>query len=254
MLPLITKPLIDFIIEEFIESGIEDILIVTSRRKKSLEDYLDREVEIETVFSQEGAERKLETVKPHNARFFFTRQQSMWGTGHALLLAEPFIGDEPFLVAYPDDLHFGEVPLAAQLIAVYRETGCCVLSSIYNPPNLGRYGILDVDSDKLHVKDIVEKPESGKEPSKEASIGRYLYLPKIFQYLREGFNGHSEGEYYHTGALRRLAADGVVVFKRIEGERYDVGEPGEYLKAILRYARTVPGLKAILEGEMTDRR
>ena len=182
MLPLITKPSIDFIIEEFIESGIEDILVVTSRRKKSLEDYLDREIELETVFSQEGSDRKLETVKPHAARFFFTRQQSMRGTGHALLLTQPFVGNEPFVVAYPDDLHFGKVPLTAQLIELYNSTGCCVLSSIYNPPNLGRYGILDIDSDGLHVKDIVEKPESGKEPSKEVSIGRYLYLPKIFDY------------------------------------------------------------------------
>lgn len=250
MLPLITKPSIDFIIEEFIESGIEDILIVTSRRKKSLEDYLDREIELETVFSQEGSDRKLETVKPHNARFFFTRQQSMRGTGHALLLTQPFIGNEPFVVAYPDDLHFGKVPLAAQLIEVYNSTGCCVLSSIYNPPNLSRYGILDIETDELHVKDIVEKPESGKEPSKEASIGRYLYLPKIFDYLKEGFKRHHEGEYYHTGALRQLASEGVVVFKRIEGERFDVGEPEEYLKAILRYVRTVPALEGILEEEM----
>jgi len=253
MLPLITKPSIDFIIEEFIESGIEDILIVTSRRKKALEDYLDREVELETVFSQEGSDHKLEMVKPHSARFFFTRQQRMWGTGHALLLTQPFIGNEPFVVAYPDDLHFGEIPLTAQLIEVYKSTGCCVLSSIHDPPNLSRYGILDIETDALHVKDIVEKPERGKEPSKEASIGRYLYLPKIFDYLKEGFARHTEGEFYHTGALRRLAAEGVVVFKRIAGERFDVGEPEEYFRAILRYVRTVPELEAILEEEMRSR-
>ena len=253
MLPLITKPSIDFIIEEFIESGIEDILIVTSRRKKALEDYLDREVELETVFSQEGSDHKLEMVKPHSARFFFTRQQRMWGTGHALLLTQPFIGNEPFVVAYPDDLHFGEIPLTAQLIEVYKSTGCCVLSSIHDPPNLSRYGILDIETDALHVKDIVEKPERGKEPSKEASIGRYLYLPKIFDYLKEGCARRTEGECDHTGALRRLAAEGVVVFKRIAGERFDVGEPEEYFRAILRYVRTVPELEAILEEEMRTR-
>jgi UTP--glucose-1-phosphate uridylyltransferase len=249
MLPLITKPSIEFIIEEFIQSGIRDILIVTSRRKKSLEDYLDREVELETAFSEEGSSRKLARVQPHNARFFFTRQQRMRGTGHALLLTQPFVGNEPFVVAYPDDLHFGDVPLTAQLIDVYNGTGCCVLSSIYDPPNLSRYGILDIDTDGLHVKDVIEKPEGGTEPSKEASIGRYLYLPKIFDYLEEGFKCHEEGEYYHTWALRQLAAEGSVVFKRIEGERFDVGEPEGYLRAILRYARTIPGLIRVLEEE-----
>ena len=142
MLPMITKPAIEFIIEEFILSGIQDILVVTSRRKKSLEDYLDREVELETAFNKEGSDEKLQRLKPLDARFFFTRQQTMNGVGHALLLTKPFVGSEPFVVAYPDDLHFGEKPLAAQLMEVHERTGCCVLSTIFDPPNLNRYGVL----------------------------------------------------------------------------------------------------------------
>jgi len=253
MLPLINKPAIDFIIEEFIKSRIEDILIITSRRKKSLEDYLDREVELETVFNAEGSKGKLERVRPHNARFFFTRQQSMRGTGHALLLTKPFVGNEPFVVAYPDDLHFGGTPLAAQLIEVYRETGCSVLSTIYDPPNLDRYGVIDVDDDNLHVRDIVEKPETGKEPSREASIGRYLYTPEIFEYLEEGLKDHSKGEYYHTPALKKMAAEGKVVYTRMKGERYDVGEPEGYLRAILKYARTIPQLVPVIDQELVGR-
>jgi len=246
MLPLVTRPSIDFIIEEFIGSGIDDILLVTSRRKKALEDYLDREVELETVFSEEGSHGKLESLEPHKARFFFTRQQRMWGTGHALMLTEPFVRDEPFVVAYPDDLHFGRVPLAAQLIQEHQRTGGCVLSTIYDPPNLQRYGVLALHEDGRRVADIVEKPAPGAEPSREASIGRYLYTPEIFRYLHEGFRDHEGGEYFHTGALRKLMAAGKVTFRRIEGHRYDVGEPEGYLRAVLRYARGVPELHDVL--------
>ena len=248
MLPMITKPSIDFIIEEFIASGIEEILIVTSRRKKSLEDYLDREIELETVFSEEGASRKLEWLRPHECRFFFTRQQEMMGTGHALLLTRPFICDEPFVVAYPDDIHFGEVPLARQIIDVYEKTGCLVLSTIYDPPDLNRYGVLAVKDDGLHVSDIVEKPPKGEEPSREVSIGRYLYTPEIFEYLEAGLKTHGKGEYTHISALRRLAELDRLVYKRIEGIRYDIGEPEGYLRSILQYVRSVPALKAVLEN------
>lgn len=247
MLPLINKPAIDFIIEEFIESGITDILIITSRRKKSLEDYLDREIELETVFSEEGASRKLEWLKPHDARFFFTRQQKMIGTGHALLLSKPFIGDEPFVVAYPDDIHFGEKPLARQLIELYKQTGCTVLSTIYDPPDINRYGVLALDEDGLHVRDIVEKPEVGKEPSREVSIGRYLYTPDIFKGLEKGLEHYRKGEYDHIGALKWLASKGEVVHKRIEGTRYDLGQPEGYLRSILKYVRSLPELKHILD-------
>jgi UTP--glucose-1-phosphate uridylyltransferase len=249
MLPLITKPAIEFIIEEFIASGIEDILIVTSRRKKSLEDYLDREVELETVFTREKSQGKLERVKPHDARFFFTRQQRMMGTGHALLLTQPFVGDDPFVVAYPDDLHFGSNPLTAQLIEKHRETGCSILATIYDPPALNRYGVVTLAEDGVHITDIVEKPAVGQEPSREASIGRFLYTSEIFPYLEEGARKHSEGEYYHTGALKKLAGEGRVAFHRFEGTRYDVGDPEGYFRAILRFAQQVPELKKILQAE-----
>lgn len=111
MLPLINKPSIDFIVEEFIASGIREILIITSRRKKVMDDYFDREIELESVFEREGKTDKLEAVKPHEAEIFFKRQTEMKGTGHALLQAKAFIGDNPFVVAYPDDLHFGETLL-----------------------------------------------------------------------------------------------------------------------------------------------
>lgn len=252
MLPLIDRPSIAFIVDEFIASGIDDIVIITSRRKKVLEDYFDREIELEGIFEREGAKAKLEAVAPPAARFSFIRQQDMLGTGHALLTARSLIGNEPFVAAYPDDLHFGDPPLSRQLIETFEETGCSVLSAIHNPPNLERYGILRLAEDYFHVKDIVEKPAPGTEPSKEATIGRYLYTPDIFAYLDEGWKKHSGGEYYHTYALKKLMDQGRVVYRLCKGERLDTGTPAGYLRAIVRYAATMPEYREILKEVTKD--
>jgi UTP--glucose-1-phosphate uridylyltransferase len=252
MLPLVTRPAIDFIIEEFMAAGIKDILFISSRRKKTLEDYLDREIELETIFQKEKKEAQLQSIAPPRAHFYFTRQIEMKGTGHALLLARAFAGDEPFITAYPDDLHFGQTPLAAQLIETYKQTGCSVMATLHNPPDINRYGVLTLAKDGLHVTDMVEKPEKGKEPSLEASIGRFLFTPDIFQYLEEGWQQHQagpqkQGEYYHTYALKALMNNNKVVIKPIEGERLDTGEPAGYLNAILTYAQKIPQLNAVLK-------
>lgn len=247
MLPLIDKPSIDFIIEEFINSGITDILLITSRRKKSLEDYLDREVELESVLKAEGSEEKLKKIAPPKANIYSIRQQEMKGTGHALLLAKAFAANEPFVVAYPDDLHFGEIPLAKQLIDKYNETGCSVLATLHNPPNLNRYGVVALEPDGLHVKELVEKPPVGQEPSKEASIGRYLFTPDLFTYLEEGLKEHTGGEYYHVYGLKKLADKKKLVYHTISGERLDTGEPAGYLRALIHYAKTIPELNEVLK-------
>lgn len=262
MLPLIDRPSIDFIVEEFVRSGITEILIITSRRKKSLDDYFDREIELETVFAGEGAGEKMERIREPEAEIFFVRQREMLGTGHALLLAEPFIGSDPFVVAYPDDLHFGDIPLTAQLIAAYEETGCSVMATIHDPPALERYGIIALAEDGVHVTDIVEKPAPGTEPSREATIGRYLYTSDIFPFLREGWEAHTAAgstpgagspapkEYYHTYALKKLMAANKVIYRRTEGLRLDTGSPQGYLRAILTYAAGRPELAEVLEEEM----
>ena len=255
MLPLVDKPSIDFIIEEFLRSGIEEILVVSSRRKKVLEDYLDREVELEYTFRMLGDNVKLEKIPPPEAHIFFVRQKDMLGTGHALLSTRPFVGEEPFVVAYLDDLHLGEVPLALQLIEAYQETGACVLATIHDPPQLERYGVLAIADDGRHVTDIVEKPRPGEEPSREVSIGRYLYTPEIFPLLAAGWQRHDPkgGEFFHTDALRTLAREGKVVFKRIEGQRLDTGEPEGFFRSLLTYAETVPSLKEVLDEYLRRR-
>jgi UTP--glucose-1-phosphate uridylyltransferase len=245
MFPLIDRPAIDFIVEEYIASGINEILIITSRRKKPIEDYFDRDPELEASF--QGRADRLEKIKPPRARVFFTRQERMGGTGSALLLAKEFTGDQPFVVAYPDDLHFGDVPLAQQLRLRHEETGCSVLATLHDPPDINRYGVLSLAEDGLHVTGIVEKPPVGQEPSREASIGRFLYTPEIFRHLEEGLDSHKDGEYYHTGAVLALAGLGKMVFHRVEGERLDIGEPSGYLQAIITYARRQPELAAVLK-------
>jgi UTP--glucose-1-phosphate uridylyltransferase len=247
MLPLVTRPSIDFIVEELIASGITEILFITSRRKKALEDYFDRERELEAAFQAEGDEKKLQAIAPPKAACYFVRQAEMRGTGHALLLARPFVGREPFVVAYPDDIHLGRPPLARQLVQAYEETGCTVLATLHDPPDLNRYGIISIAEDGRHVTGIVEKPAPGKEPSREASIGRFLYAPDFLEQLSEEWGRHGKGEFYHTPAVLALARRGRVVFHRVQGERLDTGEPAGYLEAIIRYARGVPELSAVID-------
>ena len=254
MLPIIDRPAIDFIVSEFIQSGIKEILILTSRRKKALDDYFDRESELEEVFMREGAAEKLAKIASPEADIFFRRQTEMKGTGHALLQVKAFVGNEPFVVAYPDDLHTGDVPLAAQLIKKYEETGCSVMSALHNPPHLERYGILKLASDKTHVVDIVEKPAPGTEPSQEASIGRYLFTPDIFPFLEEGWEQHCQagntGEYFHVYALKKLMDRNKVVCAVIDGQRLDTGTPAGYLSAIIRYAYENPEYRKVILEEV----
>ncbi|MBN2737564.1 MAG: UTP--glucose-1-phosphate uridylyltransferase [Spirochaetales bacterium] len=246
MLPILNIPSIEFIIKEFTDSGITDILIISSRRKKVLEDYFDREIELEWVFEREKDEKKLREIQPAKANVHFIRQQEMKGTGQALLLAKSFMGNDPFVVAYPDDIFLSDKPLAAQLIEKYRETQCTVLSTMHNPPDLNRYGVLALDEKGVFVRDIVEKPAKGQEPSQEASCGRYLYTPEIFEHLEADFKKHGQGEFFHISALKKLAEQNKVVFQAIDGIRLDTGDPKGYLRSILLYANEIPEYRAIL--------
>jgi UTP--glucose-1-phosphate uridylyltransferase len=253
LLPVGTKPSIAYIVEEFLASGIEDIVIISSRRKKALEDWFDRDVELEELFRREGRADKLALVAPPAARVSFVRQAEMRGTGHALLQVRSLVGNEPCVVAYPDDLHVGPKPLALQLAEVYAATGKSVLATVLEPGDVSRYGVVDPAPDGLGVRGFVEKPPRGKEPSHEVSIGRYLYAPEFFDLLEEGWAKHRGGEYFHTYALDALIAAGKVAFKRMEGERLDTGDPAGYLEAILRDAAGNPALRPTLERFARER-
>jgi UTP--glucose-1-phosphate uridylyltransferase len=253
LLPVGTRPAIAFIVDEFVASGIEEIVVISSRRKKVLEDYFDREVELEEVFRREGKADKLALVAPGKARVAFVRQAEMLGTGHALMQVKPFLAGEPCVVAYPDDLHVGTPPLARQLVEVYEKTGKSVLATVLEPGDVSRYGVVEPASDGVTVASFVEKPAQGKEPSHEVSIGRYLYTPEFFELLEEGWARHTSGEYFHTYALDKLIAAGKVAFARTVGERLDTGSPAGYLEAILADAASDPALRPVLERFARER-
>lgn len=250
MFPLIDKPALDFIIDEFIESGIKDILIITSRRKKIMEDYFDREVELETVFKNENNQTKLDMIKPKDVNIYFTRQREMKGTGHALMLAKSFIGSDPFVVAYPDDLVFSDIPLTKQLIDVYNATGESVLALQEVTGDVSRYGVADIDMNvsvngvsNCKVNALVEKPAKGTEPSNCISVGRYLFHPDLINYLIEFYKLHTEGEFYHIDAINKLAKEDRLSGCLYSGSRIDVGDKLGYLDGIITYALSRDDLK-----------
>ena len=239
MFPLIDRPVIDFIVQEMVDSGIEEILFVSSRRKKVLADYFDREVALDSAFSKANSLEKLELIKPTSANIFTLRQQEMMGTGNALMLVEPFVQDAPFVVAYPDDIVMGNPPLTLQLIEAYKETGNTILTVEALPEeDISRYGVIDPvnEGEIMEVRQMVEKPAPGTEPSNYASYGRYLYTPEIFDALRATDNTHEhQGEFTQTEAINQLASKGRVSAVKMKGSRYDVGEPLGYLLSSLQF-------------------
>jgi UTP--glucose-1-phosphate uridylyltransferase len=239
MLPLGTRPALDYVVQEYVASGITDILIISSRRKKVMEDYYDREPELEAQFIRENKQAQLEMIAPVEAQIYFVRQQKMEGTGAAVMLAREFAGNDPCVLAFPDDLHFGEEPLAKQLLDVHRRTGNAVLALEDRPAgeDISRYGVAAVASaaEPVRVTGLVEKPATGTEPSRLISIGRYLITPETFGALAEERRLHQGGEFYLTAALNRLAEAGTLSGCVYRGERLDTGEPLGYYQAVMRF-------------------
>lgn len=250
MLPLIDKPALALIVEEFIQSGIRDIVVITSRRKQAIENYLDRDPELEGVFAAEKAEKKLAKIHPYEGvNFCFVRQQKMLGSGDALLRALPWLGNEPAVVAYPDDLHFGEVPLAQQLIEAYQKSGHCICAAMEVQGDVSRYGVFSFVDNTMQVSGVIEKPAVGTEPSRYVSIGRYLLTPQYFaalQTAQKTFKG--PGELYHVEGLLPLIKQGQVDALPFSGVRVDTGEQAGYLEAILYYATQKPEYQDLLRN------
>lgn len=261
MFPLIDTPAIDFIVREMEEAGIRDVLIISSRRKKALEDYFDREVELEAAFAAEGSAGKQALIEPRKLNVFFTRQQNMSGTGNALLQVEAFAGDSPFVVAYPDDILIEGPSLSGQLIELYKKTGKTVLAGQeVAEGDISRYGVMDVSEEDgvEHVRAMVEKPAPGTEPSRVVAYGRYLYTPEIFAALKDTEpKPPQQGEFTQTEAINHLAGAGRVVVKRFAGQLVDVGTPQGYLEATVAYGLRreefrkplLKYLRAVLDGE-----
>ncbi|TXN96050.1 UTP--glucose-1-phosphate uridylyltransferase GalU [Staphylococcus aureus] len=241
MLPILDKPTIQYIVEEAARAGIEDIIIVTGRHKRAIEDHFDSQKELEMVLKEKGKSELLEKVQYSTelANIFYVRQKEQKGLGHAISSARQFIGNEPFAVLLGDDIVESEVPAVKQLIDVYEETGHSVIGVQEVPEaDTHRYGIIDPltkNGRQYEVKKFVEKPAQGTAPSNLAIMGRYVLTPEIFDYLKTQKEG-AGNEIQLTDAIERMNNYNQVYAYDFEGERYDVGEKLGFVKTTIEYA------------------
>lgn len=247
MIPIVDKPTIQFIVEEAIASGIEDILIVTGKSKRPIEDHFDSNIELEEHLRKQDKLDLLELVKPANVNLYFVRQSYPLGLGHAILQAQAFVGNEPFVVMLGDDIMESEVPLTQQLIDVYHETHASNIAVMEVPhEETSKYGIIDPEremTDGLYnVQHFVEKPKPEDAPSNLAIIGRYLLTPEIFAILETQAPG-AGGEIQLTDAIDTLNKTQRVFAKRFDGKRYDIGNKLGFLEMSIEYGLQHPEIK-----------
>ncbi|MET8473252.1 UTP--glucose-1-phosphate uridylyltransferase GalU [Streptomyces sp. NPDC006422] len=246
MLPVVDKPAIQYVVEEAVSAGLGDVLMITGRNKRPLEDHFDRNYELESALQKKGDANRLAKVQESSdlAAIHYVRQGDPKGLGHAVLCAAPHVGNEPFAVLLGDDLIDPRDPLLQKMVEVQEEHGGSVIALMeVEPSQIHLYGCAAVqatdDGAVVKVTDLVEKPDPADAPSNYAIIGRYVLDPAVFDILRKTEPGRG-GEIQLTDALQQLAHDEKVggpvhgvVFK---GRRYDTGDRGDYLKAIVRLA------------------
>ena len=241
MLPIVDKPTIQYIIEEAVASGIEDILIVTGKGKRAIEDHFDSVPELEQTLIEKGKSEFLALVEETtNINIHFIRQSKPMGLGHAVLQAKAFVGDEPFVVMLGDDIVQADVPCTRQLIEQYEKTESSIIGvQPVSSDVTHRYGIVDPQESLkggLHkVASFVEKPAPGTEPSNLAILGRYLFTPQIFKYLETQKAG-AGGEIQLTDAITRLNEMQRVFAYEFVGKRFDVGEKLGFIRTTLEFA------------------
>ncbi|MEU5715406.1 UTP--glucose-1-phosphate uridylyltransferase GalU [Streptomyces sp. NPDC020403] len=246
MLPVVDKPAIQYVVEEAVTAGLSDVLMITGRNKRPLEDHFDRNYELESALTRKGDDERLSKVQESSdlATMHYVRQGDPRGLGHAVLCAAPHVGDQPFAVLLGDDLIDPRDPLLARMVDVQeREGGSVIALMEVEPSQIHLYGCAATDAttdgDVVRVTGLVEKPDPADAPSNLAIIGRYVLDPAIFDILRRTEPGRG-GEIQLTDALQLLAENEEiggpvhgVVFK---GRRYDTGDRGDYLRAIVRLA------------------
>jgi UTP--glucose-1-phosphate uridylyltransferase len=261
MLPIVDKPTIQYIVEEAIASGIEDIIVVTGKGKRAIEDHFDIAFELEHSLAEKGKLDILKKVQQSsNVEIHYIRQKEAKGLGHAVWCARNFIGDEPFAVLLGDDIVQSDVPCTRQLIEQYEKTGKSVIGvQTVGSDQTDRYGIVDPleKFGRLNkVNRFVEKPPKGEEPSNLAIMGRYVLTPEIFDYLGKHETG-SGGEIQLTDAIQKLNEDIGVYAYDFEGIRYDVGEKLGFITTTIEFAlrnselryTLIEALERILERE-----
>ena len=241
MLPVVDTPSIQYVVEEAARAGLTDILIVTGRGKRSIEDHFDRSVELEHFLEEKGKFDELKQVQEIGdmATMHYIRQKDPLGLGHAVAVAEDHIGDEPFAVLLGDDLIHRSLPLLTEMLRVHERYGRSVIAVQEVPQaDISHYGSIEpefVEEHLARVVSIVEKPSPEEAPSNLAAIGRYVLTPDIFDALRETEPGRG-GEIQLTDAINLLAKEQAVYAYRFDGGRYDVGNKLDYLKATVAFA------------------
>jgi UTP--glucose-1-phosphate uridylyltransferase len=245
MLPILTKPLMQYGVEEALSAGITNMAIVTGRGKRAIEDHFDNAYELESQLSGTSKESYLKDIKEiiKKSTFTYVRQKQMLGLGHAILTGEPLIGDEPFAVVLADDLcDFDEDGVISQMIEIYNQYQCSVIAIEEVPMNqTHKYGIIagnlvDNSDDTYRVTDMVEKPEEESAPSNMAIIGRYILTPDIFNILKN-IEPDKNGEIQITDALLVQAKQSKVIAYKFKGRRFDCGGIEGYIQATNYFAK-----------------
>lgn len=248
MLPIVDKPTIQYIIEEAVNSGIEDILIITGRNKKAIEDHFDKSIELEKNLEEHGKTELLKMVRDisNMVNIHYIRQKEPNGLGQAIYCAKTFVNNEPFAVLLGDDVVYSDKPCLLQLMEIYEEFESSILGVQEVDVNeVNKYGIVSgekIRNNLYSVENLIEKPTKENAPSNVAILGRYIIKPEIFEFLENAKPG-AGGEIQLTDALNELAKNDKMYAYIFEGKRYDVGDKLGFLKANVEYALRKDELK-----------
>jgi UTP--glucose-1-phosphate uridylyltransferase len=254
MLPIVDKPLIQYAVEEAMAAGITEMIFVTGRGKRAIEDHFDKSYEIEAELMARGKQQLLDLVrgiKPSHVDCFYVRQPEPLGLGHAVLCAEKLVGDDPFAVMLADDLLDGDPPVLAQMVRVFNHYHCSVIGvEEIRPEETRSHGVIEGrtwDDRVFKIQGVVEKPAPANAPSNLGVVGRYVLMPGIFEHLRRQKPG-AGGEIQLTDAIQSLLAHEQVLAYRYKGQRFDCGSKLGYLKATVEFALRHPEVKEPFEA------
>ena len=248
MLPLVDKPLIHYSVEEALDSGIEQIIMVTALGKRAIEDYFDRSFELEYVLEQKGETKLLKKIRELSSLIdiCYIRQKEQLGLGHAILTARAVVGDEPFAVLLPDDIIDSKVPVLKQMIRIYEKYEASVVAvESVSPKDTVKYGIIEprkVSQRVYQILSLVEKPQPAEAPSNLGIVGRYILMPEIFDFLEATPPGKNH-EIQLTDALQLLLKKQAMYAYELDGVRYDAGTPLGWLKATVAFALKRPDIE-----------
>lgn len=250
LIPILNRPMIEFVVEEAIESGIDQIVFITASGKEKIADYFDRNLELETFLEKAGKHQLLEDIQnlSQKIEIITVRQKEQLGLGHALLSGKPITGDENFAVLLPDDLTFHSPAVTRQLIECFEKQKAKAVIGVMKiePEQSHLYGVIDpteqIDSKTTQMKGMVEKPNKEDAPSFLATPGRYIFSSQIYQFI-ESLSKGAGGEYQLTDAINEMCLEYKVLAYQFEGKRFDTGTLPGYLQATLYFAKQHPDLK-----------